>query len=153
MGKTIHYKRSHFVTQLPEDYLYTPSHGWAVSAGSDLWKVGITKFATRMLGEMVDYGFEREPGTAVEVGEIIGWVEGFKAISDVYCILEGVFEGSNPELQRNIELISRKPYTEGWLYQATGKPDERCMGVQDYIRLLDRTIDRILEQQKDEGMH
>ena len=81
--KTLHYKRSRFVTQLPLDYLYGPSHSWIARQGDGTWRVGLTKFATRMLGEMVDHGFELEVGAPVAPGQIIGWVEGFKAISDV----------------------------------------------------------------------
>src|SRR5688572_29363884 len=96
--KTIFYKRSHFVTHLPEDFLYSPSHYWIARHTDDTWRIGLTKFATRMLGEMVDHGFEIEPQTPVSAGKIIGWVEGFKAIADVYCIAEGQFEGTNPLL-------------------------------------------------------
>lgn len=146
--KTLHYKRSHFVTQLPLDYLYTPSHAWVASIGENRWRIGLTKFATRMLGEMVDHGFEIESGTPVQCGQIIGWVEGFKAISDLFCVVEGEFAAVNPALKENIRLISKEPFGGGWLYEATGKPDAKCLDVHTYRDLLDKTIDRILAQQK-----
>jgi glycine cleavage system H protein len=149
--KTLHYKRATFATQLPVDYLYSPSHGWAVRVGENRWRVGLTKFATRMLGEMVDHGFEIEPGAAVTAGQVIGWVEGFKAISDLYCIIAGEFLGRNEALGTNIKLIGKSPYTEGWLYEASGQPDSRCLTVDAYRELLDRTIDRILAKQKAAG--
>src|SRR5438309_2734592 len=111
--KTLHYKRSRFATQLPMDYFYSPSHFWAARQEGDLWRIGLTKFATRMLGEMVDHGFNVEPEAAVAPGQIIGWVEGFKAISDVFCIAEGQFAGGNPALKEHIALISKDPYREG----------------------------------------
>jgi glycine cleavage system H protein len=146
--KTLHYKRATFATQLPVDYLYSPSHGWAARIGENRWRVGLTKFATRMLGEMVDHGFEVEPGGAVSAGQVIGWVEGFKAISDLYCIVGGDFAARNLVLLEDIKLIGKSPYGEGWLYEANGKLDSRCMQVEAYRDLLDRTIDRILAQQK-----
>ena len=146
--KTLHYKRSHFVTQLPVDHLYSPSHAWAASAGGNHWRVGLTKFATRMLGEMVDHGFEVEPGAAVQCGQIIGWVEGFKAISDLFCVVEGGFLGSNAALKERISLISKDPYQKGWRYEVNGRPDTKCLDVHAYRDLLDKTIDRILAQQK-----
>src|SRR5688572_2957192 len=85
-NRTPHYKRSHFATQLPVDYRYSPSHCWIGRQEDDRWRVGFTKFAVRMLGDMVDHGFEIEPEAPVAAGQIIGWVEGFKAISDVFCI-------------------------------------------------------------------
>jgi len=34
--------------------------------------------------------FETQPGARVEPGQIIGWVEGFKAISDLFCVAENL---------------------------------------------------------------
>jgi glycine cleavage system H protein len=148
--KTLHYRRSHFATQLPVDYLYSPSHCWLAREENGMWRIGLTRFATRMLGEMVDHGFECPPGENVSSGKIVGWVEGFKAISDLYCVVTGSFEGGNPALKEKIALIDREPYTAGWLYQAKGEPDGRCLKVGDYRDLLDKTIDRILAKQHNE---
>ena len=41
---------------------------------------------------------DRRLNDAVERGQIIGWVEGFKAISDLFCVAGGKFEGGNPVL-------------------------------------------------------
>ena len=147
--RTLQYKRSHFVTQLPVDYLYSPSHCWIADQAEGLWRVGLTKFATRMLGEMVDHGFEIETDAPVESGQIIGWVEGFKAISDIFCIAQGNFSGPNPVLKEKITVINKDPYGAGWLYVVKGKPDAKCVDVRDYQAILDKTIDKILEKQKD----
>lgn len=149
--KTLHYKRSHFVTQLPVDYLYSPSHLWLAQHGNGLWRVGFTKFATRMLGEMVDSGFEPAADSPVAGGQIIGWIEGFKAISDIYCVLTGHFSGANPVLKSRIAAVSDDPYGAGWLYEVRGQPDAKCVDVQAYKTMLDNTIDRILEKQKTNG--
>jgi len=116
-----------------------------------VWRVGLTKFATRMLGEMVDHGFEVEPGTAVEPGKVVGWVEGFKAISDLFCVVRGSFLRGNPDLQEHIQWVSRDPYRKGWLYEVAGEPEPHCMEVESYCGLLDKAIERILEKQKSEG--
>ncbi len=144
------YKRSNFVTHLPADYLYSPTHFWIARLDEGRWRVGFTKFATRMLGEIVDHQFEKQSGQPVASGEIIGSIEGFKAISDIYCIADGTFAESNPALARDIELIGKDPYGAGWLYVIDGKPDSRCGDVSTYRALLDSTIDRILEKQKAE---
>jgi len=147
--KTLQYKRSHFVTHLPVDYLYSPSHCWIADQAEGLWRVGLTKFAIRMLGEMVDHGFEIETDTPLQSGQIIGWVEGFKAISDIFCIAEGNFSGANPVLKEKITVINKDPYGAGWLYLVKGKPDSKCVDVRAYQAILDKTIDKILEKQKD----
>src|SRR5258708_7357748 len=120
---TLHYKRSHFATQLPAQYLYTSSHAWLAPLEDGCWRGGLTKFATRMLGEMVDHGFETEPGAKIDVGQIVGWVEGFKAISDLYSVASGVFREVNPVLRENIRIITKDPYAGGWLYLIQGIPD------------------------------
>ncbi len=147
--ETLYYKRSNFVTALPVDYLYSPSHCWLGAEDGGVWRVGLTRFASRMLGEMVDHGFEVGPEEAVTCGQIIGWVEGFKAISDVFCVVAGNYVSGNPLLQERITLINKQPYEDGWLYRARGKPDSQCLDVHGYRALLDKTIDRILAQQKE----
>ena len=145
---TLLFKRSQFATRLPLDCSYNPSHFWARQSKNGVWRVGFTKFATRMLGDMVDHDFEAKPGTAIEPGQILGWVEGFKAISDVYGFCAGEFVGVNAALQENIALISKKPYADGWLYEARGTLDGECIDAHGYAAILNQTIDKMLEQQE-----
>lgn len=146
--ETLLYKRARFVTRLPVGRLYNPSHFWIAEQQAGIWRIGFTRFATRMLGEMVEHEFQVESGAPVEPGQIIGWIEGFKAISDIYCIAEGKFAGGNPALRENIELFGKDPYEAGWLYAIEGKPDSRCIDVHAYAGLLDATIDRMLEKRE-----
>jgi glycine cleavage system H protein len=147
--KTIYYKRARFLTHLPVDRLYTKSHYWLAAYPPDAWRVGMTKFAGRMLGDMVEFGFSVKPGDRIEVGQVIGWVEGFKAVSDLYSAAAGEFAGSNPALDGDITLMDAKPYAEGWLYRVRGNPDGGAVDVNGYIALLDATIDKMLETRHD----
>jgi glycine cleavage system H protein len=149
-AKTLHYKRSRFATQLPVDYLYSPSHFWVARQEDDLWRIGLTKFATRMLGEMVDCGFDVATEAPIASGQIIGWIEGFKAISDIFCIADGNFSDANPVLKEKITLVNKDSYGAGWLYRVRGAPDIKCVDVHAYKAILDKTIDKILEKQKAE---
>jgi glycine cleavage system H protein len=149
--KTLEYKRCRFVTRLPVRYRYSPSHYWMASRGGGLWRVGLTKFATRMLGEMVEYAFDARPEEPVHSGQVLGWVEGFKAISDMFCIAEGTFAQDNPALKEQITLVNKDPYGAGWLYAVRGEPEPGCVDVHGYVSILDKTIDAILENQKDEA--
>jgi glycine cleavage system H protein len=99
-----------------------------------------------MLGELVEYGFEVKSGDPVQVGQVIGWIEGFKALSDLYCVVEGHFQGGNPDLENNIALIHTDPYGEGWLYLVKGTPEANSVDVRGYVEILDRTIDKIQGQ-------
>jgi glycine cleavage system H protein len=139
----IRYKRSRFTTRLPAGRRYTAAHMWLAADGGDAWRIGFTKFAVRMLGEVVESGFEVAPGSPVAVGQVIGWLEGFKASTDLYCALSGEFIQGNPLLGANAERIHADPYGDGWLYRARGSPDPLSMDVHAYAAVLDRAIDKI----------
>ena len=66
------YKRTRFGTRLPLDLLYTRSHYWLAEVQPGVWRIGFTKFATRMLGDIVEYSFDPEPGQTVAIGAKIG---------------------------------------------------------------------------------
>jgi glycine cleavage system H protein len=141
--KVIAYKRSRFSTRLPTDRLYTPSHFWTLEIEPGIWRVGFTKFATRMLGDFVEQGFEVKTGETVTVGQNIGWVEGFKAVTDLYCVITGEFLETNAALREDITLADTDPYGKGWLYAVRGNPEPNSVDVQGYTQLLDLAIDKI----------
>ena len=146
--ETISYKRARFKTSLPAGRLYVASHFWMEEQGEmGLWRAGFTKFASRMLGDLVEHDFEVKPGESVEVGQIIGWIEGFKATSDLYSCLEGTFQGGNPELKEDLDLLRADPYRRGWLFEATGKPSEDAVDVHGYAEILNLAIDKVLDQE------
>lgn len=147
--QTLFFKRSHFATHLPAAALFSPSHYWLLREPDGVWRVGFSKFAVRMLGDLVDQGFEVTEGTTIQPGQVLGWIEGFKAISDLYGVIDGTFLGGNPALKGQLELVNEAPYDAGWLYRARGEPDRNCLSATDYISLLNATIDRMLAQQKD----
>ena len=144
MAREVRYTRSRFSTRLLDNRLYTAGHSWLEQEEGDLWRIGFTKFAVRMLGEIVELGFETTPGSTVETGQVIGWLEGFKAVTDIFSPLSGRFEGSNPALNEKITLLSTSPYTRGWLFKVQGQPDTDCLDVEGYVSLLDTTIDKML---------
>jgi glycine cleavage system H protein len=137
------------VAHLPVSHRYTTSHAWIAAAPGleGTWRVGLTRFALRMLGELVEIQFEAARGQPVQLGEVLGNVEGFKALSDLFSVVEGTFAGGNPALNQGLEQLGKDPH-HAWLYQVAGTPDPRSVDVAGYIAILDATIDRILEQQK-----
>ena len=146
-SNTLFYKRANFVTRLPLRHLYSPLHFW-LTEQNGTWRIGLTQFATRMLGEVVDYGFEVQPGAPVEYRQVLGWIEGFKAVSDLVCIVEGTFQCSNPHLSQNPAAIDRDCYGIGWLYEAAGKTEAHCLDVEGYKALLDATINSLVEKKQ-----
>ncbi len=141
------YKRAHFTTRLPVACRFTSAHFWLAQEKDGVLRIGFTKFATRMLGEMVDHQFDLAPGTPVASGQVIGWIEGFKALTELFCAASGTFEESNPALGEDITVISRDPYGEGWLYRVRGIFPEGSLDASGYCALLDATIDGLLDAQ------
>jgi glycine cleavage system H protein len=142
-AQVILYKRSRFQSRLPKNRRYTASHFWLSEEEKGIWKIGFTRFATRMLGEIVEHGFEVKPEQPVRVGQTIGWVEGFKALTDLYSVADGDFAGGNPLIEQDPALIDKDPYGQGWLYLVRGTPDPNSVPVEGYIQLLDATIDKM----------
>ena len=96
----------------------------------------------------VEHGFEVELHAPVLAGQVIGWVEGFKAISDILCLVEGRFAGANPALKDRIGLINKDPYGMGWLYAVKGEPGGECVEARAYAKLLDQSIDECRKRQE-----
>jgi glycine cleavage system H protein len=140
-GDFVTYQRARFRTSLPAGLLYTTSHFWIERQQDGLWRVGFTRFAVRLLGELVEHEFEVQTSQPVVVDQILGWVEGFKTATDLPAVVAGRFITGNPELHQDLGFIDTEPYGRGWLYAVDGVPDPRAMDVQGYAHVLDRTID------------
>ncbi len=151
MVSTILYKRSRFVTRLPVDRRYTASHYWLIEEAPGVWRVGFTKFATRMLGDLVEYEFSVQTGDAVEIGQELGWLEGFKAVTSVYSVAVGEFLGVGDRFRSDITAVESDPYGEGWLYRVRGGSDPASVDVHGYVAILDATIDKLLQSRHDKG--
>lgn len=142
---SLFYKRSRFSTRLPIDRRYTAAHYWLLEQTPGVWRVGFTKFATRMLGDLVEYEFSVSAGARVTVGQDIGSIEGFKAVATLYSVAEGEFLEVGADFASDITVVESDPYGRGWLYRVKGRPDAGSVDVHGYIGILDATIDRLLE--------
>lgn len=145
---TVRFKHARFSARFPEAYRYSRSHYWMapVEGETGLWRVGFTKFATRMLGELVDCDWKIPEDGEVMPGAVVGWVEGFKAASDVYAVMQGRFAGGNPHLKLDACVVRSDPYEVGWLYAVRGEPEEGHLDVHGYIEYLSGIIQRMAEE-------
>ncbi|MGA0039199.1 MAG: glycine cleavage system protein H [Pirellulales bacterium] len=162
--ETVRFRHAHFSARFPVGYRYATSHFWLRPADADAtgepanpshqgrWRVGFTKFATRMLGELVEMHLAVAPGQPVHTGLQLGSVEGFKAVSDLFCVADGRFVGTNPALTTEACLTHSSPYDEGWLYEVDGLPQPETLDVHGYIALLQETIDRLQASRYDGGL-
>jgi glycine cleavage system H protein len=141
----LRFKHARFSARFPKDYRYSRSHYWMAPSPEDpaVWRAGFTKFATRMLGELVEATFAVPHGGPVEPGQEIGAVEGFKAAASVFSVMHGTFEGLNPALVADACLVKSDPYEVGWLYAVRGRPEDDSLDADGYIALLHETIERM----------
>lgn len=142
--ESLYYRRSRFTTHLPRDRRYSPAHYWLSEESPGIWRVGLTKFATRMLGDIVEFEMTVAPGTNVELGDEIGSIEGLKAVTSVFAAGSGILLGEGANLRRDVTLAESDPYGEGWLYRLQGAPASDAVEVEGYVAILDATIDKML---------
>lgn len=142
----IKFKRNRFVARFPRQYRYSLAHFWLAEEEPGEWRVGLTHFATRMLGEIVEFDVETPVGETLETGTVIGWIEGMKAVTDLFCVASGELLGLNPEALEDIEKVCKDPYGSGWLYAVKGCPDPDTVDVEAYLEKLGETIDAMEEQ-------
>jgi glycine cleavage system H protein len=102
-----------------------------------------------MLGDIVEIGFNVSAGERVGLGQGIGFLEGFKAMSDLYSVVDGSFLAPNGDLERDITLLENDPYGKGWLFRAAGLPDSQHHDADGYAAILDTTIDAMLASRHD----
>jgi glycine cleavage system H protein len=145
-GDDVRYRRNRFSTRLPAGYRYSRAHFWLSEEAAGRWRVGLTSFATRMLGDIVEFDFEVEPLDEVRLAQTIGWIEGFKATSDLIAVASGRFAGRNPAAAADPALICARPFADGWLYEVDGQPDPGAVDVHGYAAFLDASIDKMLEK-------
>jgi len=76
-------------------------------------------------------------------GDRLGTVEGFKAVSDLFCVVDGTLSAANPALTAEACLTHSDPYGAGWLYAVQGTPMPGHVDVHGYIALLTEQIERL----------
>ena len=97
----------------PEDLKYSKEHEWVRINGS-IAEVGVTLFAQESLGDVV-YVDLPEVGSEVEQFAKFGEIESVKAVSDLFCPVEGKIVEINNKLVENPEVVNLEPYGAGWL--------------------------------------
>ena len=146
--EALQYQRARFSCAIPLHYRYTPDHLWIAPQEGSVWRVGFTRFGSRTLGEVVDFGFEVCAGQSFTEGQLIGWIEGFKAIKELHAPGEGGFVGANDQLETQITLINHDPQKAGWLFAFRGTPAQSCLDAHGYAVVLDQLIDAWLSREK-----
>lgn len=97
----------------PQDYRYTNDHEWIHPEG-DRARVGITDYAQKQLGDVVFLELP-EVGRTFKAREQFGTIESVKAVSELYCPVDGEVVGVNAALVAKPETINKDPHGEAWM--------------------------------------
>lgn len=110
------------MSEIPQHLRYTQEHEW-LRADGDRWRVGITRFATTELGDVVMVELPRV-GDAVARGDAVGTIESVKAVSELYAPISGKITAVNDALKNEPELVNSDPYDKGWMIEI--EPSDRA---------------------------
>ena len=97
----------------PNELRFMPSHEWARLDG-DVVTIGISAHAVKQLSDLV-YIELPEKGKKVKKGEAFGEIESVKAVSEMFCPVDGEIIDVNATLSDNLESITKEPYGAGWM--------------------------------------
>jgi glycine cleavage system H protein len=103
------------MSDIPSDLYYTEEHEYLKATDEDgVFAVGITDYAQGELGDVV---FVELPdgGTNFNRMDVFGTIEAVKAVSDLYCPLQGEVVAVNDALDDDPSLVNSDPYGEGWM--------------------------------------
>jgi glycine cleavage system H protein len=94
---------------------YTDQHEW-ISLEGDEATVGITRFATEQLGDVVFVDLP-EVGKSFAKGAEAAVVESVKAASEVYAPVAGTVTAGNYTLGDDPSLVNGDPEGAGWFFK------------------------------------
>ena len=114
----------------PTNLLYAKSHEWVQDMGDGSFRIGLTDYAQKELGDLVFVNLPQE-GDEVEVGSAFGDVESVKAVSDVYSPVSGVVCAID-----HPENINQDAYA-AWMIQVNEVSDkEELLSAEEYEKFL-----------------
>jgi glycine cleavage system H protein len=123
------------VAEIPEGLQYTAEHEYLKpTADPSVMIIGITDFAQGELGDIV-YVDLPKVGATFASHAVFGTIEAVKAVSELFCPVDGEVVEVNPRLDGEPALVNTDPYGDGWMIKlrvkgATGG----LMSAADYAK-------------------
>ena len=103
------------MSEYPEGLRYTEEHEYLKPLDEEgVYQVGITDYAQGELGDIV-YVELPEVGASFDRMATFGTIEAVKAVSDLYCPVDGEVIAVNQTLDDDPSLVNNDPYGEGWM--------------------------------------
>jgi glycine cleavage system H protein len=113
------------MSDIPSDLYYTEEHEYLKATSEDgVYLVGVTHYAQGELGDVVFVELP-EGGSSFSKMEVFGTIEAVKAVSDLFCPLDGEVVAVNDDLDDDPSLVNSDPYGSGWMIKLKlADPDE-----------------------------
>jgi glycine cleavage system H protein len=116
----------------PQSVRYAKSHEWAFLEG-DTCTIGISQFAVEQLTDVI-YIDLPDMDDPIATGDSFGEIESVKAVSDLYAPVTGDVIAVNEKLQNDPTIVSKDPYTAGWLIKVKVEPGTKL----DHLMTLEQ---------------
>ena len=123
--------------QVPENVRYHAGHTWALNESSELVRVGMDDFASKLIGKIESIALPQR-GRWVRQGQKIWTIFRDGKSVDMVSPIEGTISDVNEAVAKNPELARKDPYGEGWLVTVQA-PDSKI----NFRNLLGGTLARM----------
>ncbi|MBX6422587.1 glycine cleavage system protein GcvH [Thermosulfurimonas sp. F29] len=136
---------------IPEDRLYSEEHLWIKRERGGRVVVGLSNFACRRFGEIIDLELPEE-GEELEKGEVFGTVETPRGVEELVAPVTGEVLEVNEEVLEDPELVSEDAYGDGWLLRVKLEdPDEleELMSADEYEDYLEEEAEEVFEEEEE----
>ena len=123
------------MSNIPGDLLYTEEHEYVKStADADVVQIGITDYAQDQLGDVV---YVELPKVGEKFGrmDVFGTIEAVKAVSELFCPLDGTVVEVNGRLDKEPAIVNTDPFGEGWMIKlriAKVSDRDQLLGPDEY---------------------
>ncbi len=121
---------------------YSRDHVWIMEIDRNVFRIGITDYAAKMLEEIV---FIQLPSVNMLIrrGDPIAVLESVKTIAEVISPISGEILKINERLITEPELINLNPYNDGWIAEIKGEdnpPLREMMTATSYSNYIKRLL-------------
>jgi glycine cleavage system H lipoate-binding protein len=108
---------------VPENLRYHPGHTWALSESTNLVRVGMDDFASKLTGTVENITLPQR-GQWIRQGQKLCTVYHDDCAVDMVSPIEGTISDINEAVAKNARLALNDPYGDGWLVTVNA-PDSK----------------------------
>src|SRR5579864_9566885 len=133
--------------QVPENVRYHSGHTWALSESSELVRVGLDDFASKLIGKIDSINLPQR-GRWVRQGQKIWTIFRDGKSVDMVSPIEGTVSAVNDAVMNDPDLARKDPYGDGWLLTVQA-PDSKI----NFRNLMGGTLARLWTESSARKLH